>query len=1061
MKRYFYLIAAIAGLFMAASCQKENFEVAEGDYADVSFTTELPSGVATKAIADGQTVNKLYYEVYAAEDAEGTVAPVTKGDVTVTAGTASVNVRLVKNKSYTVFFWAQYEGENYTSPYTWTDLRNISVSYTNAVANDERRDAFYFVAKGVKYSGATTTPVTLTRPFAQVNVGTADLTTLTERGITLGNTSISVSDVATSFAPFTGVASGPTNAEFTAAAIADEDLTTNGKTYDYLAMAYVLVPGSADDTSVSTISSTVSFTGLTPITVSYEGATLKQNHRTNIVGNLLTSSVDFDVTVDSDFDGADSNLPMGPNDLAAKLNAYTSTEAVVYNIVSPSTAGIDIEIPSTFAAETVTFNFIEIKTGATLTIKDATGAAFGGEVVINLPENVSMSNLTVNLPNAHVTLKQGNVTTVISSTSSNTFVVADGVKVENITVNAGNVTIEEGGEVKVIEVGENNSDEETTVTVNEGATVPVVRGKEGSSIVVQNVSDNGDVVESAPINIGKFTYSKNGVWNASETLKDAIANADANTTVTMGADFTSSEKIVIDKSLTLNGNGYTLTYTSTDRAITVENTANGANLAITNLTVNCNNASSCERGINYNTTGSLTLDKVTVKGTNITYAVNLPSSSDNATVTITNCDLTGKNTLNIWGENMTINVTDSKLTSVDDSPGEDYACVMLNNDGTNAATNTTVNISGGSITAYNHDSDLSFAVLNYVIGNVNISDATEVTGKIQNSVAIILFDNPNNYYAGLTLGSAIKTALEKNAVCVKLVADVELTETCEITDDITIDLNGHTLTYNVKSGRAFDIIGDNVTFTVDAEGSNVEFGNETYGFIQLKGDASNAKVTVNGGTFTGTSYTGSLIRFRNGGNNLVTLKNVNYTDNDESHGNDNAWVVYSEKENVAAGNKLIVNGGEFLSVGGFNMSFDSEFYGATISTKAVAFELKSVVETDGIASTDDSKNYTIIEKGTYKIKDCTVTVSEGITIGKAFPCCVAASYGGEVSVEGGSLNSDSTEEVYALGTYASGGKITAQDVQINFDDNHIMSNKGSLYHQDSSIEVQCSSIEVQ
>ena len=53
MKRYFYLTAAIAGLLMAASCQKESFEAAEGDYADVSFTTELPAGVATKAIADG------------------------------------------------------------------------------------------------------------------------------------------------------------------------------------------------------------------------------------------------------------------------------------------------------------------------------------------------------------------------------------------------------------------------------------------------------------------------------------------------------------------------------------------------------------------------------------------------------------------------------------------------------------------------------------------------------------------------------------------------------------------------------------------------------------------------------------------------------------------------------------------------------------------------------------------------------------------------------------------------------------------------------------------------
>ena len=235
MKRYFYLIAAIAGLFMAASCQKENFEVAEGDYAVVSFSADLP-GVATKTIADGQKVNKLYYEVYAAEDTDGNVAAdataVTKGSEVVSGGTASINVRLVKNKKYTVFFWAQYEETGYTSPYTWTDLRNITVLYANAVANDERRDAFYAVEKAVSFSSAATEKVTLTRPFAQVNVATSDLTTLTAQGITLGNTSISVSDVATSFAPFTGVASGSADAEFAADAMADEDLTTNGKTYD-------------------------------------------------------------------------------------------------------------------------------------------------------------------------------------------------------------------------------------------------------------------------------------------------------------------------------------------------------------------------------------------------------------------------------------------------------------------------------------------------------------------------------------------------------------------------------------------------------------------------------------------------------------------------------------------------------------------------------------------------------------------------------------------------------------------------------------------------------------
>ena len=352
MKRYFYLIAAIAGLFMAASCQKENFEVADGDYAEVSFTADLP-GVATKAIADGQTVNKLYYEVYAAEDADGNVAAdataVTKGSEVVSGGTASINVRLVKNKKYTVFFWAQYEETGYTSPYTWTDLRNITVSYAGAVANDERRDAFYAVEKAVSFSSAATEKVTLTRPFAQVNVGTSDIDILDRDNVSLDNatSTLTVTNVADTFNPFDNTATytpvvEPTatsssqelTATFAAASIPYGNIANVGDgstTYKYLATAYVLVPGNGESTSVSTISSTVT-TSAGDVTISYEGANVQQNRRTNLVGKLLTSSVDYDVIVDNNFNGEDHATILSPSELADKLDSNTSTDDVVYNI---------------------------------------------------------------------------------------------------------------------------------------------------------------------------------------------------------------------------------------------------------------------------------------------------------------------------------------------------------------------------------------------------------------------------------------------------------------------------------------------------------------------------------------------------------------------------------------------------------------------------------------------------------------------------------------------------------------------------------------------------------
>ena len=107
MKRYFYFVAVITGLLMAASCQKESFGSLDGDYADVLFTTEIPSGVATKAIADGQTVNKLYYEVYEVTgEGENRVmgtSPVIDDFAPISEGRTTISVRLQKTKSILQF----------------------------------------------------------------------------------------------------------------------------------------------------------------------------------------------------------------------------------------------------------------------------------------------------------------------------------------------------------------------------------------------------------------------------------------------------------------------------------------------------------------------------------------------------------------------------------------------------------------------------------------------------------------------------------------------------------------------------------------------------------------------------------------------------------------------------------------------------------------------------------------------------------------------------------------------------------------------------------------------
>lgn len=555
MKRYFYLTAAIAGLLMAASCQKEDFAGADGDYAEVSFTADLPGSIATRAIADGQTVNKLHYEVYTVADADGTPTgdPVYDEVTDVTDGKATVNVRLIKNKPYTVFFWAQYEDDSYTSPYTVTDLKNITVSYDNALANDEKRDAFYAVVKNVKYASATTAPVKLNRPFAQVNVATSDVDILTRDGVSLtGATStLTVTNVANTFSLFDGkataedLAAGETelDATFTTAAIPDQKLYNVGaenKSYDYLAMAYILVPnttGEGTSTSVSTISSEVTVTGLEgPVTISYEGATVQQNRRTNLVGPLLTTSADYMVEVDNKFDEPEHDH---------EYENVTNVDAANTAFASGNTTSVRIEeieedatviLPQTTDETTILLP----ETDATVTFTYPANATEEPEVLnITAPEGTS---IVLEVENTTVYIN-GVLQTVTSTTAENTLYVTEGTVIENLIVVKGNVRIEKGGVVNNISISD-DADEELTVKVylGEDVVAPIVAEADKDKIVLipftTPETEASFVEQVKATTYGKVTLTEDVV------LEDALTiNADQDITIDLNGFTISQEKV--------------------------------------------------------------------------------------------------------------------------------------------------------------------------------------------------------------------------------------------------------------------------------------------------------------------------------------------------------------------------------------------------------------------------------------------------------------------------------------------------------------------------------------
>lgn len=304
MKTFKYLAAAALTL-LAVSCNKEQVaEVPDGQTVDVTFTAALPGEMATKALGDGQTAKTLHVSVYENDDAK------TKLDLDKTATftdlKTQVTFSLVKGKTYNFVFWAQAaEG----APYDVTDLKNIKISYEGAEANDEKRDAFYATRKELKVNGALTETIKLYRPFAQVNFGTADYDAAVAAGVEPVKSVFTATDVATVFDTFEAEGKGAKDVvTFTESALPGETLVTKAGDYKWMTMNYILPMGKQDAKHISNV--TAEFIPETGITVkaSSPQTPVQNNYRTNILGNLLTSQVIFNIEIVPIFNEPDNDI---------------------------------------------------------------------------------------------------------------------------------------------------------------------------------------------------------------------------------------------------------------------------------------------------------------------------------------------------------------------------------------------------------------------------------------------------------------------------------------------------------------------------------------------------------------------------------------------------------------------------------------------------------------------------------------------------------------------------------------------------------------------------------
>ena len=321
MKPIKYLAAAALTL-LAVSCNKEQVaEVPDGQMVDVTFTAALPGEMATKAIGDGQTAKTLYVSVYENDDAK-TKLELDK-TATFTDLKTQVTFSLVKGKTYNFVFWAQAaEG----APYDVTDLKNIKISYEGAEANDEKRDAFYATRKELKVNGALTETIKLYRPFAQVNFGTADYDAAVAAGVKPVKSVFTATDVATIFDTFEAEGKEAKDVvTFTESALPGETLVTKAGDYKWMTMNYIIPVGKQGEKHISNVTAEFVAEDGVRVTASATQAPVQNNYRTNILGNLLTSQVIFNIEIVPIFNVPDNDIDIVNVKNEASLRALFAT----------------------------------------------------------------------------------------------------------------------------------------------------------------------------------------------------------------------------------------------------------------------------------------------------------------------------------------------------------------------------------------------------------------------------------------------------------------------------------------------------------------------------------------------------------------------------------------------------------------------------------------------------------------------------------------------------------------------------------------------------------------
>ena len=545
-KNYLFGLFALATMLFTASCQEEDIAGINAGNSDVvTFAVNMKQTATTRAAAlagRGAQADKLYYGVYektaegwalipaiSAAQEEGDKAP-----ADISSGNVNVEIKLAKQKEYSVIFWATNEA-NDVCDVDWAK-RTMTMKATGATANNEANDAFW-AYETVVLNGAVAKTVDLYRPFAQLNIGAskADFEAAHDAQVDVDQSQIVLKKVANKFNMETGAASGEADVELTYAYNAIPDSTIWKfpiAGHEYLSFGYVLV-----DTVKALVDVELAYNDAKggSYNSTFTSVPVQRNYRTNIYGNLLSNSADYDVNLKPELGTPDENIEVKEvataSDLQSTINdmeegdelTIVLTDDIDLNDLfggnnAPATraAGdspsvtlakgksliLDLNGKTITATDKSSASFAVITNHGNLTINDATGE---GAIIVLKAENNrgwnAYSSVISNQPGGKLTVNGGTIEHLGGTD------MAYGIdNLTNGTLGDVNCTIN-GGAIKstyrAVRQFLNSDSDENNLVINGGVLTgenksiffqdPSAKANNGKLIVGKNAKLNGDV----------------------------------------------------------------------------------------------------------------------------------------------------------------------------------------------------------------------------------------------------------------------------------------------------------------------------------------------------------------------------------------------------------------------------------------------------------------------------------------------------------------------------------------------------------------------------------------